>query len=89
VYSAAPRLEARLLRAIARLDDPSVPIAETYRRSREVADRFGTPRPSYERVRLHLKEARRRRRAQREKRDVLIGVATYTRPLEDLSKLID
>jgi len=89
MYTAAPRLDTRLLRAIAQLDDPSLPIAETYRRTREVAERFGIPRPSYERVRLHLNESRRRRAARRRKRDILIDVAMHLRPVDDLYELID
>jgi hypothetical protein len=47
----APRIPPRLLRALIRLDDRSVPIAETYRRLGEEADRLGVTRPSYERIR--------------------------------------
>jgi hypothetical protein len=52
----APRLDLRLVRAIAKLDDPARPIAETRRRVGSVADSLGLPRPSYERVRqlVHL-----------------------------------
>lgn len=89
VYAAAPRLDPRLLRAIARLDDSSQPIAETYRRTREVAERLGIARPSYERVRLHLKDSRRKQEARRHKREVLLGVAMYLRPVDDLYELID
>ena len=89
VYTAAPRLDPRLLKAITGIDDPSVPVAETYRRTRDVAERLGTPRPSYERVRLHLRDARRKRKARREARDILIGVAMHLRPVEDLYELLD
>jgi len=52
----APRLDPRLTRAIAELDDPTLPIAETRRRIGTLADSLGLPRPSYERVRqlVHL-----------------------------------
>jgi hypothetical protein len=86
---AAPRIDSRLLRAVARLDDPSLPMAETYRRTREVAERFGVARPSYERLRLHLKDARQKRSASRHKRDVLLDVAMYLRPVDDLYELLD
>lgn len=89
MYTAAPRLDPRLLRAIARLDDPSLPMAETYRRTREIADRFGIPRPSYERVRVYLKESRRKRSARRHKREVLLDVAMYLRPVDDLYAVLD
>ncbi len=89
MYTAAPRLDPRLLRAIARLDDPSVPIAETYRRTRGVTERLGIARPSYERVRLHLKAAREEQTKRRERRDILMGVALHLRPVEDLYELLD
>lgn len=47
----APRISYRLLEALARLDDRSVPIAETNRRLGAEAARLGLPRPSYQRVR--------------------------------------
>jgi hypothetical protein len=89
VYSAAPRLDPRLLEAIARIDDHSVPIAETYRRTRDVAEDLDIPRPSYERVRLHLKLVRRRRMVRRRKRDILIDVAMHLRPVEDLYEVLE
>jgi hypothetical protein len=49
VYAAAPRLDPRLLDAIAQIDDSSLPIADTYRRCRSVAADLGIPRPSYDR----------------------------------------
>jgi hypothetical protein len=89
MYAAAPRIESRLLRAIALIDDPGVPMAETNRRARVLAAKFGVPRPSYERVRRHLRETRRAEERRREKTRILIGVATYTRPVEDLYQLLD
>lgn len=52
----APRLDPRLHRAIARLDDPGIPIAETYRRLAAHARVHGLFRPSYEHIRrlIHL-----------------------------------
>jgi hypothetical protein len=52
VLTFAPRIPPRLLEQLVRLDDPSVPIAETYRRLGRKADRMGITRPSYERVRV-------------------------------------
>ena len=39
--AAAPRIPRRVLEALVRLDDRTVPIAETYRRVAIVADRHG------------------------------------------------
>ncbi len=77
VYTMAPRLDHRLLETIVRLDDPSLPIAETYRRTREHAARFDIPRPSYECVRQLVHDARRERERRRANRETLIRVALY------------
>ena len=58
MYAAGPRVERRFLEHIVEVDDPSVPMAETYRRIRAVAAQLGVPRPSYERVRLLLHSTR-------------------------------
>ena len=87
MYAAAPRLDPRLLRALVRLDDPRVPIAETWRRSREDAANLGLPRPSYECVRQLVHDARRQRTRRRAARDTLIGVAVYTKPVSALYTL--
>ena len=47
----APRIPARLIEAIVRFDDPSRPIAETYRRVGAEAERLRLTRPSYQRSR--------------------------------------
>jgi molybdopterin biosynthesis enzyme len=62
VLSFAPRISHRLLDALVRLDDPTVPIAETYRRVAAEAVRSGLPRPSYQRIRVLVHESRRLRR---------------------------
>lgn len=64
-------------------------MAETNRRAGALADRMGVARPSYERVRQHLAESRRVKARQREKAEILLGVATYTRSVWDLQKLHD
>jgi hypothetical protein len=87
VYTAAPRLDPRLLRALVRLDDPEVPIAETWRRSREDAAKLDLPRPSYECVRQLVHDARRRRARRRAARDTLVSVALYTKPVSALYTL--
>jgi hypothetical protein len=89
VYSAAPRLDPDLLKALVRLDDPTVPIAETWRRSREHAAKLDVPRPSYECVRQLVRDARRQRARRRAARETVIGVALYTKPLHALDSLLD
>lgn len=75
------------MKALVRLDDRSVPIAETYRRSREVAANMGVPRPSYECVRVLVHDARRQQDRRRVARNTLIEVALYTKPVEALYQL--
>jgi len=66
--------------AVARLDDRKSPIAEVYRRVAEEAERLGLPRPSYQRVRLLVHEARRIRRHEPTTAGVLADVALRVRP---------
>ena len=87
MYTAAPRLDPDLLRALIRLDDPSLPIAETHRRSREHAAKLGIPRPSYECVRLLVHDARRERARRRATRDTLIRVALYQLPVDAVYRI--
>lgn len=47
----APRYDPRILVALRALDDPTVPIAETWRRVAAAAERHGLLRPSY----VHLR----------------------------------
>jgi hypothetical protein len=56
MVSSAPRIDPRLVVAITRIDDRTVPIAEICRRIGTEADSHGLTRPSYERVRalVHL-----------------------------------
>ncbi len=54
----APRISRRLIEAIVRFDDPGRPIAETYRRVAGEAERLGLTRPSYQRIRQLVHEAR-------------------------------
>jgi hypothetical protein len=83
----APDLDSRFVKAIVRLDDPSVSIAETYRRSREDAARLDIPRPSYECVRTLIHDSRRERRRQHANRTTLIRVALYLDPVDALNRL--
>ncbi|MDQ3672572.1 MAG: hypothetical protein M3364_09105 [Actinomycetota bacterium] len=88
MYAAAPRLDPRLLAAIKRLDDSSVPIAETYRRCRGAAMELGIPRPSYERVRLHVRQIRRERERARVARETILDVLLNQRPLDALNEIL-
>jgi hypothetical protein len=63
VVAQAPRIDKRLVGALARLDDRSVPIAETNRRVGLVAEGLGLKRPSYQQARVILHELRSRRRS--------------------------
>ena len=58
----APRIDARLVGAIARIDDGRRPIAETYREVSVIAEKLGLARPSYEQVRIVLHQLRARKR---------------------------
>ena len=78
----APRIPPRLLEALVRLDDPGVPIADTYRRVADHAERHGMRRPSYERIRELVHEFRRLRRRGPTTASVLVDVAFRARPPE-------
>jgi len=67
----APRYDPRLVRAIRRLDDESLPIAEVWRRVGTYAERLGVPRPSYAHVRRIVVSERERAAAMREIRDAV------------------
>jgi hypothetical protein len=58
----APRISRGLIEAIVRFDDRGRPIAETYRRVGAEAERLGLTRPSYQRIRELVHEARSIRR---------------------------
>ena len=68
-------------------------MAETHRRARDLAQQMGIPRPSYERVRLHLHAARRRDEERKRTRDLIIQLAYNTRPanevVPELLRLVD
>ena len=50
--SSAPRIDPRLVAALERLDDESLPYAEVARRLGRVAAELGLAQPSYEQVRV-------------------------------------
>ena len=74
-----PRYPARLLDVIERLSRESAPIAEINRRVGAEAERLGVPRPSYERVRELVHEARELGRGWTTTTEILVDVATRTR----------
>jgi hypothetical protein len=75
----APRTDSRLIAAVERLDRPDVPIAETWRRVRVVANELGLVCPSYQQVRLIVHSHRRLGRRPTAG-DVLLDIAFRTKP---------
>jgi hypothetical protein len=69
-----------LLKALVRFDDRTVPIAEIYRRVAREADRLRLTRPSYQRIRVLLHQARRYRRNRPSTAQVLLEVSFRARP---------
>jgi hypothetical protein len=63
--AAAPRIDERLVAALARLDDRTLPIAEINRRLGVVAEGLGLTRPSYQQVRVIVHQLRSRSRSPR------------------------
>ena len=86
--AAAPRIGPTLLAAIERLDDDSVPIAEVHRRVAALASHLGSPRPSYEQVRVLVHEHRQRGLAP-SAGQILLEVASRARPPEALLELLE
>lgn len=84
----APRLDRRLVAAVAHLDDEREPIAATNRRIGALAEVMGLPRPSYQQVRLLVHDARRRKAARREALELILDVQFRRRPPETLFELI-
>ena len=81
MVQSAPRYDRRLLRAIRRLDDESVPIAEVCRRVGAQAEKLGVPRPSYVHVRRIVLSERERAAELREIRnEALAGLVTRMAP---------
>jgi hypothetical protein len=83
----APRLSAELLDVVERLATESVPIAEINRRVGAEAERRGLPRPSYQRVRVLVHEARELRRGYVPTSEVLLDIAARTRSPYALTEL--
>jgi hypothetical protein len=83
VLAFAPRVDSRLVAAAERLDEATIPIAETNRRLGLVAAELGLVRPSYEQVRRIIKRSRCRGR-EATTGDVLPDIAFRARPPEAL-----
>ncbi len=86
--SSAPRIDLRLVAALERLDDGTLPVAEVCRRVGRVADELGLVRPSYEQLRV-LVGLHRRRRLAPNARELLLDVAARRRAPEALLDLFD
>jgi hypothetical protein len=80
ILAFAPRIDSRLLAALAELDDREVPIAETYRRLTRVARHLQLFRPSYEQIRKLVHILRRVKRFPTAG-EILLDVAFRTRPV--------
>jgi hypothetical protein len=63
--TAAPRIDERLVAALGRLDDPTLPIAEINRRLGVVSEALGLTRPSYQQVRVIVHQLRSQSRSPR------------------------
>jgi hypothetical protein len=79
----APRISPRLQAEIERLAEAPLSSAEICRRVGVKAERLGLPRPSYQRVRALVREARRRPRRPTTT-DVLLDVVFRVRPVDAL-----
>jgi hypothetical protein len=73
--------------ALARLDRPGRPIAETHRRVARIAEELGLSRPSYEQCRVVVHALRSRRRGS-EVGATLLDIAFRTKPPEALLKAL-
>ena len=86
-------MDKTFLERAAKLDDSSEPMAETYRRLRAFAAAYGIPRPSYERVRCHLKSTRLSAEERKRARTLVFELAYNTRRADyvvaDLLRLLD
>jgi hypothetical protein len=82
MYAGGPRVEKAFLERVAKLDDHSEPMAVTYRRIRSSAREQGIPRPSYERIRCHLRSTRLRSDERKRVRILALELAYNTRRAE-------
>ena len=82
-----PRIDQRLVAAIARLDDPTLPIAETNRRLGVVAEGLGLLRPSYQQVRVIVHELRAQKRSSR-RGETLLEIAYGMRTQDQILRVL-
>ena len=85
----ASHFSPRLLDKVDTLSERSVPIAEINRRVGVEAQRLGVTKPSYERVRQLVHEARELRRGYVSALEILMDIATRQRSQLDYAKLVD
>jgi len=81
------RLGPCLLAELVRIDDGRLPVAEVNRRLGAAADALQVRRPSYERVRVVVRQLRRERRAP-STAQILFEVATRARSPRDAAELV-
>ena len=81
--ASAPRIDSRFVAALVRIDDPTLPIAETNRRAGRIAEALGLARPSYEQVRVVLHALRNGRR-EPGVGTLLLDLAYRTRSVEEI-----
>jgi hypothetical protein len=82
-----PRIDERLVAALARLDDPTLPIAEINRRLGVVAEGLGLIRPSYQQVRVIVHELRSQKRSSRVG-ETLLQIAYGMRTQEQILRVL-
>jgi hypothetical protein len=84
----AARVPRELERAIRRLDDRRVPIAEVARRVCAEAERIGLTRPGYERIRILVHDWRDQQDHRREVLETVVDVAYRVRPVSALADVL-
>jgi len=88
--STSPRLDHRLWTAAEKLDDPSKPIAETWRQVCVVAYELGVPLPGYDTIRRIVVAHRERRAELKRLLDPVVADALQGRLSPwDLDRLIE
>jgi hypothetical protein len=79
VPSSSPRIDPRLVAALSRLDRDRQPVAELHRKLGDVAQHLGLAQPSYESVRLLVRDLR-KDRAVPGIGEVLLDIALRNKP---------
>ena len=87
--SQAPRIDSRLVAAIALFDDRTEPIAMTYRRVGRLAELLGIVRPSYQQVRVLVHAERGRAEMRRADREIVADILLGRRSAMALSERAD